>query len=152
MQALYIFDYSKISAGEYGDYVFKIATQALANSRGTCRFNHGDASRLNAKELSAHVRGNNGRLVQASLITAATPLTNAEAEFTGGMYFVGLWTDGAGIIDAVHTAFDKPDVEGYIGMLEFTDAGFNAETWNGTMRQQLHLPPKMELYNGSRSG
>jgi len=137
MQALYLFDYSKIP-GDYVDYVFKIAIQALSN-KGRCRFNHGDGSRLNAKELSACARASKGRLLQASSVTDTTPLTNADTEFTGGMYFVGMWTDEKQNIDLVHAAFNKSAVEGYIGMIEFTDPEFNEETWFATMRQQLHL-------------
>ncbi len=152
MQALYVFDYSKISAGEYGDYVFKIVAQALAQSKGTCRFNHGDGSRLNAKELAGHARASNGRLLQAKAVSAATPLTDANTEFTGGIYFVGMWTDRGENLDSVHSAFDQPNVEGYTGMMEVNDPRFTPENWNHLMRQQLHLPPKMELYNGLRSG
>ncbi len=152
MQAIYIFDYSKITAGEYGDYVFKFVTQSLAGSKGTCRFNHGDGSRLNAKELAGHARASNGRVLQAKAVSAATPLTDPTSEFTGGIYFVGLWTDGEENLDTLHNAFDQPNVEGYIGMMEVKDLRFTPENWNYLMRQQLHLPPKMVLYNGSRCG
>lgn len=112
MPALYIFDCSKISAGEYGDYVFKIMTQSLARPTGTCRFNHGDGSKLNAKEIAAHAMANNGRLLQAKAITVVTPLTDANAEFTGSIYFVGMWTDEQNNLDTVHATFDQPRVEG----------------------------------------
>lgn len=149
MQAIYLFDYSKISE-DYADYVFNIITQALKTSTGFCRFNHGDDLNGNAKNLAAHSRSHNGRMLQASILTDVTPLTDSNAKFAGGVYFVGLCTDQAVNIDTLHQAFNQPDIEGYIGVIEFREPEFDPESWNHFMRRQLHLPPKMELCNGER--
>ena len=88
-------DYSKISAGEYGHYVFKKIVAALAGSRGACCFNDGDIPRLNAKQTSPTCGSHAGRLLQASAIAEPTPLVDENTEFTGGIYLVGAYTDNA---------------------------------------------------------
>jgi hypothetical protein len=147
MAGVFLFDYSKISAGEYGHYVFKKIVAALSGSRGACCFNDGDIPRLNAKELAQHARSHAGRLLQASVIAEPTPLVDENTEFTGGIYLVGAYTDNASNLELLHKAFDKPDVEGYIGHIAFADS-IGPDDWNHLMRRQLACPPNVTIVNG----
>ena len=149
MQSLYLFNYSKISAGDYAEYVFKIITQSLSKSKGGCRFNHGDDLSGNAKNLAAHARSHNGRLLQAGMLADITPLTDPNGSFNGGIYFIGILTDESANIETLHQSFNQPDVQGYVGMIEFRDQGFDSQSWNH-LTHQLSLPLKMEIYNGER--
>ena len=152
MQALYLFDYSKITAGDYADYVLGVVTQALSTSRGFCHFNHGDDLVGNAKNLADHARSHDGRLVQADMLTGLTPLTDPNADFAGGIYFVACWTNQAANIHALHYAFNQPAIEGYIGMIELRDPDFDPANWNQLVRHQLSLPHMMDLHDGQCCG
>jgi len=152
MQSVLVFDYSKISATEYGYYVFKHLISALSESAGTCRFNDGDVSRLHAKEIAANAHSYGGRLLQAARVKESTPLRDPDTDFPGGVYLVGLWTDREVNIDAVHAALDKPEIEGYVGCMVFTDPRIDWEEWNHLMRQQLYMPPNIELSDGQIVG
>jgi len=147
MQAAFVFDYSKIPATEYGSYVFKKVISALSGSRGVCRFNDGDVSRLNAKEVAAHARDHGGQLFQAATINEPTPLVDADTEFPPGVYLVGMWTDEASNMERLRVALDIPETEGFVGCIIITDPRVNLDEWNHLMRQ-LHLPANLELCDG----
>ncbi len=151
VHALYLFYYGKISAVEYGDYVFNIVTRCLKGSGGSCRFYHGDDLNQNAEKLAAGARAQNCRLLQAASLTYPTPLSDPSSSFTGGIYFIGVWTNAPRNLDRIHRAFDHPDVEWYVGMIEFPYPVFDPLTWNQLMTK-LAMPFKMEMCDGERSG
>ena len=148
----YLFDWSRISAGEYGHYVFERIVRTLSSVKASAIFWHGDICALNAKELAQGVRSHHGQLMQARSLALPTPLVEPDAEFPESVYLVGVWTQQSSNLDLLHKTLDSERVQGYIGHIAPPGGLFSVENWNHLMRKQLHLIQNVEIQDGSVMG
>lgn len=102
----YYFDYSQITAADYGGYVFRRIAAALAHSGGLCCFNDGDIPSRQAKKILAH----SAQTVPVTAVSRPSPLSDPGNDFPDDEYFyvymVGMWTDTPQNFATMHAAFN----------------------------------------------